>query len=79
MKEKNINKTLMPQCLHIIFCGTIIVISIVFAFLYTCKNDGALTIGEIKCATEYFFICITEILLFTLAFDLVCKYDKLVN
>ncbi len=79
MKEKNTNKFILPQCIHIIICGSIIIFSIVFAYLYTCKNDGALTVREIKCAAEYFFICITEILIFSLSFDIICKYDKLID
>ncbi len=76
MKEKNTNKALMPQCVHTIFCTTIVVISIVSAYLGWCRSDGALTCREMKYAAEYFFICLTEILIFSLAFDIIYKYDK---
>ncbi len=75
MKEKIKNKSLIPQCLHILFCGTIVVLAIVSAYVCVCGNDGALTVSEIKCAAEYFFICITEILFFSLSFDLIYKYE----
>ena len=49
-----------------------------FALLtaFFCGDDGIITQRELKFAFEYFFICVTEILFFTLAFDLMYKYEK---
>ena len=75
MKEKIITGALIPQCLHTIFCGTITVFAIISAYLYICGSDGVITVSEIKNSLEYFFICITEILFFSLSFDIIFKYE----
>lgn len=73
MKEK---KALLPQCLHTIFCSTIFVLAFISAYLYRCGNDGFVSTKEMETATEYFFICITEILFFTLSIDIIYKVDN---
>lgn len=75
MKEKISIKALIPECLHTIFCGTIVVFALVSAYLYKCGNDGVISNSELKSAFEYFFICITEILFFSLSFDIIFKYE----
>jgi hypothetical protein len=62
--------------LHTIFCGTVVVIGIIVAYLFICANDGLLSEKEIYNGMEYFFICITELLLFSLAIDIIIKYEK---
>jgi hypothetical protein len=79
MKKKNINNALIPECLHILLCGTILVISILSAYLLFCGKDGYVSLQEIERITEYFFICITEIVFFALAFDLIYKYENKTN
>ena len=70
------NKTLIPQCVHIMICGNIVVLAIITAFLFVCGDDGIITQRELRFAFEYFFVCVTEILFFSLAFDLIYKYEK---
>ena len=79
MKDKNINNALIPECIHILFCGTIVVLSILSAYLYLCGKDGCVSSWEIKRIAEYFFICITEIVFLTLALDLIYKYENNIN
>ncbi len=68
--------TLTPWCLHTVFCGTIVVLGAISAYLFICAKDGFLSEKEIHNGMEYFFICITELLFFSLAFDIIFKYEK---
>lgn len=68
--------TLTPWCLHTIFCWTIVVLGAVLSYLFISSKDGFLSEKEIYNGMEYFFICITELLLFSLAFDIIIKYEN---
>ncbi len=65
-----------PWFLHIITAGTLLVIGILCAYITVCLKDGYLSQGEISFAFECFFICVTELLFFNLAFDVIYKYEN---
>ena len=73
---KDNTKSLISPCVHIMICGNIFVFAIITAYLFICGNDGTITQRELKCAFEYFFICVVEILFFSLSFDLIFKCER---
>ena len=54
----------------------IFIVTIILSYLFICSKDGFLSEKEIYNGMEYFFICITELLLFSLAFDIIIKYEN---
>jgi len=76
LKEQKLIYYLTPLFLHILTIGTLLVIGVLGAYIKVCLEDGFLSQREISGAFEYFFTCITELLLFNLAFDVIYKYEK---
>ena len=76
LRKQKPKYNLTPWCLHIIAVGTILVIGILSAYIHVCFEDGFLSQAELTGTFECFFICITELLLFNLAFDIIYKYEN---
>ncbi len=70
---------LTPMCFHIILCTTLVIMSLLCAYIVACAKDGYFSYHEMKTCFEYFFICITETLFLSLAIDAMYKYEKAQN